>query len=150
MGYKSVGFAKWIVLAVLATSSAGCFDNGPKRKKVYVVRGTVTYRGEPAEGVELNFAPVQDSPDVTFATGISGPGGEFQLSTFKQHDGAPSGDYTVTAFWPDRRKGATKVVAAAGEELAPDRLKGEYSNPKTSKLKATVLEQPNNLKIDIK
>lgn len=147
LSIRQLNLVAWGLLFVL---SVGCSDGGPKRKKVYAVRGTVTFKGEPAEGVELNFAPVQDSPDVTFATGISGPGGEFQLSTYKQHDGAPSGEYVVTAFWPDRRAGATKQRAAAGEELAPDRLKGEYSNPKTSKLKATVLEQANDLKIEIK
>ena len=149
MDGKGMRCVRLTVCALLLVANVGCSDNGPKRKKVYAVRGIVTYRGEPAEGVEVNFAPVIDSPDVTFATGISGPGGEFQLSTYKQFDGAPSGEYVITAFWPDRRKGATKVAAAAGEELAPDRLKGEYTNPKTSKLKATVLEQPNDLKIDI-
>ncbi len=138
-----------IAAAVLAFGT-GCADNGPKMKPVYPVHGKVTYRGKPVAGVQLNFALVGSSgPDATFATGTSSADGEFVLSTYRKDDGAPAGEYVITAFWPDKRADAKKVKAAAGEELAPDRFEGAYSNPASSKLRATVQAQDNDLTIDI-
>lgn len=134
--------------AVLALLT-GCSDGGPKTKPVFPVKGTVTHKGEPVSGVQLNFAPAGGGPDATFATGTSGAGGEFTLSTYRKGDGAPAGEYVVTAHWPDHRPSAKKTKAAAGEELAPDRFGGAHSNPATSKLRATVREQDNAITIDI-
>ncbi|MCZ2340405.1 MAG: hypothetical protein LC104_01255 [Bacteroidales bacterium] len=127
----------------------GCGEDGPKMKPVFPVHGTVKVKGQPAAGVQLNFSPIGAGKDATFATATSSGDGAFELSTYKKGDGAPAAEYIITAFWPDHRPGTTKVRAAAGEEIAPDRLSGVYSNPATSKLRATVREQDNTLTIDI-
>ena len=80
-GWRTLLGCPWLLLLL------GCANNDPKAKPVFPVHGKVTYRGQPAEGVQLNFAPVNGGPDATFATGTSAGGGTFDLSTYRKGDG---------------------------------------------------------------
>jgi hypothetical protein len=57
--------------------------------------------------------------------------GEFRLTTYREEDGAPSGEYAVTILWPGEKK--TPFGPAS-----PDQLKGTYADPKSPKLRFTV------------
>ena len=63
--------------------------------------------------------------------------GSFELGTYGDNDGAPAGQYTVLITW-------TQGVGAEESEDTQqiDRLKGRYSDPTSSKLKATVNNSP--------
>ena len=56
------------------------------------------------------------------------------------NDGAPPGEYTVTAIWPKIPPGAP-----ADETEGPDQLEGRCSNAKISPWHFHVEMQPNNL-----
>ena len=63
--------------------------------------------------------------------------GSFRPSTYTQHDGAPAGQYAVTAIWP-------KVAMKLGEEVVgPDQLDGKYSNKDKPVQTVTVKEGEN-------
>lgn len=136
------------LLALCLLLAAGCSD-GPRFKKVYAVKGKVTHRGQAVGNATLNFAPVGGGKDATFATAQTDAEGKFTLSTYKKDDGAPAGEYAVTVYWPDNGPSVKKVRAAAGEELAPDRFRGAYSDPSKSPLRATVEGKSNDLVVEI-
>jgi hypothetical protein len=126
-------------LAALCCSSCG----GGKR--FYPVRGTVLANGKPAYGVLIVLHPENDpslkplQPSATVRAD-----GSFEMKTYVYDeqavkDGAPAGKYVVTCvWWPLDRSGY-------GAENLPDKLQGRYSNPKTSALRAEVLEGPTEL-----
>ncbi len=72
--------------------------------------------------------------------------GEFHLTTFSAGDGAPAGGYTVTIL--------VNWVSKDGQDVpVKDLLKGQYSDAKTSTLKATVragTERPSAVRIQNK
>ena len=81
----------------------------------------------------LNLGPTHPATHGIFPNAISNAEGEFWISTYDAEDGAPLGEYAVTAKWP------------IGEGLmvhseSPDRLKGRYADPTKSTTKITVKE----------
>jgi hypothetical protein len=131
-------------LAVLALSlsvAAGCGSTGEDRKPVFPVKGKVTVAGKPAERAQVVFHPLADAgPNTPRPTGTVGPDGIFTMSTYTEGDGAPAGEYAVTIVWPE------SASAIGGDaDLGGDRLGGRYANPKTTTLKATVAEGPNEI-----
>jgi len=100
---------------------------GSNRPRTYPTKGQVIVNGSPAAGVKVVFAATGDGAAVSH--GITGPDGNFQLSTFGQNDGAPPGDYLVTLTWP---------AWDDPSKPAPDKLKGAYQNAGSTGLKAHV------------
>jgi hypothetical protein len=106
------------------------------RKPVYPVRGQVFVGGQPAAQAFVVLHPTDDDgPQATRPYGHAGADGSFTLTTYDQGDGAPAGEYVVTIVW----------LAPTGGEDPPDRLKGQYRDPKTSKLRASVQKGPTEL-----
>ena len=124
---------------LIASTIQGCGpeESGPA---VYPTSGSVFVDGRPAAGVELTFHPVKPSPGQDTPTiAVTGPDGGFRPSTRLANDGAPDGDYSVTAVW-------RKVTIVEGEEIqGNDLLGGKYSNPGTSTLQATIRRGDNTL-----
>src|SRR5262249_11406480 len=122
------------LLAVLG-SSCTKKDN---RKPVYPVQGQVFVNKQPAVDAFVIFHVLNDpDPQLTRAYGRVGKDGSFALTTYEAGDGAPAGDHVVTITW--------RRLNEAGDEIGPDRLRGKYSNPQTSKLRRHVKEGPNTL-----
>jgi hypothetical protein len=106
--------------------------------RFYPVRGKVLYRGQSAVGAKVIFYPKNNSdPQALRPTGIVAQDGSFTLTSRKQDDGAPAGDYAVTVIWP--------TGPAKGRQPSSDRLNGIYSNPDNSRLQAQVAEGNNEL-----
>lgn len=136
---------KWTLWALAASgllfSACGTKDDG--RLKSYPVRGKVTVDGQPGKGIYVFLNPATQPPTHgIFPNAITDERGEYWVSTYDALDGAPLGEYTVTAKWP------------LGEGLqvhseSPDRLKGRYSDPAKSSTRITVKEatkrQPNEV-----
>jgi hypothetical protein len=98
----------------------------------------VLFDGKPAAGATVFFYPVETDAEALAPYGVTDANGSFTLTTYLTFDGAPAGEYVVTVRWPGPpRRGE--------DEQGPDRLKGRYDNPKTSKLRATVETKPNDL-----
>jgi hypothetical protein len=123
-------------VAILAALLSSCARN--TRKPVYPVRGQVLVNGKPAAGATVFFFPVESDPDAIAPYGVVDADGSFSLTTYLTFDGAPAGEYVVTIRWPG-------APHRPGDEPGPDRLKGDYGSPKTSKLRATVEKKSNDL-----
>jgi hypothetical protein len=77
-----------VVLSVaLVLPQCGCSG----QYKTVPVEGIVTLDGKPVEGATVSFCPAEGRP----ASGLTDADGVFQLTTFKEDDGALPGDYRV-------------------------------------------------------
>jgi len=116
-----------IRLLVLGVSVAGLGCGGAA--DLHPVEGTFLVDGRPAANVMVAFhrAEPGDRP-VPVPVGVTGPDGTFRLRTHRPDDGAPVGDYVVTAVWPDRTLPLDECVEAG----AHDRFEGRYADPAKS------------------
>jgi hypothetical protein len=72
----------------------------------------------------ISLYPTTGGQSVSRA--VSGPGGEFTISTYAEGDGAPPGEYQVTCIWGR--------YDAISRDYVDDRLKGKFNNPKKSEI----------------
>jgi hypothetical protein len=103
----------------------------------------VTVDGAPTKRVYVFLNPVQQpATHGIYPNAITDDNGEYWVSTYDSEDGAPLGEYKVTAKWP---KGEGLNVNSD----SPDRLKGRYSDANKPLLTFTVKEakrsQPNEV-----
>ena len=153
------------VIAMLALSAtlASCGPGGGPG--LYPVTGKVTYKGEPAAGAQVVLAP--DGPPAPGAPGGGEPpsaiveeDGRFTVSSGARGDGAPPGKYKVLITWrtglaadaakadeATAKKRRSRAVAKPDKHamLAPDRLKGRYTDAGKSRLSVEVKAGTNNL-----
>jgi hypothetical protein len=128
-----LGFVLGMVLLVPSCTRS-------RRKPVYPVRGQVLVQGKPAAELFVYFRPADEAdPDPIIAYGQVDAAGSFELSTYVAKDGAPAGEYVVTFEWP-LQGGPTKE-----DFQGPDRLKGRYKDPKTSKFHVRIEPKVNEL-----
>ncbi len=68
--------------------------------------------------------------------------GFYELKTYWTGDGAPPGEYKVTALWrgPLPENAASEDFNIATYEELPDLFKGRYASPETSGLRMTIKE----------
>jgi hypothetical protein len=128
------GVGRVLVLVVLVL--AGC-SKASDRLPVFPVHGKVLVGGEPATEAFVAFHPDPDNPAPGWIVGQVDAEGNFALSTYVSGDGAPEGEYTVTITWQTRG-------GLMNRFSGPDRLKGRYADPKTSKLRFRVEKKPLN------
>ena len=134
------------LLALAAVVGAG--GSGAGRTPAHPAGGTVTAGGRPAVGVVVTLIPAVDRnpPLTSYPRGEVGADGRYALTTYSPGDGAPAGEYKVTLRWPAALAGKEKALAAAqGEGGEADRLKGRFTDPKSSPWAATVRPGDNTL-----
>jgi hypothetical protein len=119
--------AALVLVAPVIASLVGCGGGEPKGN-LSKITGIVHVDGEPAEGVTLTLHPDDGSGSV--ATGISGAGGKFEVSTFEAGDGAPPGEYQVTFVWGD--------YDPLTRSQKGDRLNGRYASSKDTPVQWSV------------
>src|SRR5262245_26866765 len=134
-------FVALVVIGVV--SLGGCGRKADGRLKSYPVHGLVTVDGKPTGGIYVFLNPAAQPPTHgIFPNAITNGAGEYWISTYDAEDGAPLGDYVVTAKWP---RGEGLQVHSE----SPDRLKGRYADPTKSAIKISVKEarktQPNEV-----
>lgn len=118
----------------LLLTLAGC--GGKAGVEVHPTSGTVTIGGQSAANAEVTLYAVDEAmrgPGKPIPTGRTDASGRFQLTSFKPDDGAPAGEYNVAVLWIEAKPSGTAEPATQ-----IDKLKGKYSDPATSGLKATV------------
>ncbi len=97
-----------LIAALGLFAFAGCGDAGPK---LVPVSGTITLNGKPLEGAEIAFMPDASNKAGLAATDLSGPQGNFKVSTLNR-SGAVPGKYKVKIT---KTPGAAKPDAAASD-----------------------------------
>lgn len=158
--------SRMIWLAGLGTIvwSLGCSSSGPS---VQYVEGVVTLNGQPIEGVNVSFSPV-DAKEGLGAVGTTDASGEFKLTAIpngKSDAGAAEGEYFVTfskmtgndpnaAMTTDDPNYGKMPESGKSEPIKFERVVPEiYENPATSGFKVKVQPGTNKgeaFKFDLK
>jgi len=118
------------------TATLGCGGQDSDRVEVFPVSGKVLVNGQPAEGASVIFysqSPDSEGKKMPVPGGTTDANGDFQLTSYESGDGAPAGEYKVAVVWYE-----PPSPNATGVSEQPDRLRGRYANPQTSKLTARV------------
>jgi hypothetical protein len=125
-----------VVFLALSTLALGSCSGRPR---LYPAHGKLLVDEEPATGAVLVFNPVDTTnPKLVRPYGHVDQEGSFTLSSFKQNDGAPAGDYIVTVQWRRKRK-------SPFEPDGPDKLQGRYADIHQSDLHIHLDAKPNDL-----
>jgi hypothetical protein len=129
----------------LVVCLAACSPSGPKKKICYPVKGSLFVKGKPAEGALVTLQPKEVGNPNDWPSGFPrahvAADGKFEVETYKEKDGAPTGEYIVLVSWeipnpPDPRKDDPGVT---------DKLGRRYSNSSTSTLTAKIEAGPTEL-----
>ena len=124
-----------IVLSCLmfAVGLTGCGEAVKPWEIVVPASGKITFEGKPDEGAELTLTPVSaEVPATVRPSAKSVADGSFTLGTYGTGDGAPAGDYNVSAVW-------FKLVNSGGSMVRGDNaLPAKYANPETSGIKIVI------------
>ncbi|MBI2824436.1 MAG: hypothetical protein HYX69_07100 [Planctomycetia bacterium] len=131
-----------LATVLLAVVVAGCGDAVPERPVLHAVSGRLTVAGQPAAGVTINFLPAAATKSAAGGTAFvptatTQADGSFEVGTFGPGDGAPEGEYTVTAVWT--------TANDSDDRPSVDRLKGRYADPARSGLTASINAGTNEL-----
>jgi len=94
--------------------------------------------GKPEEGVQVRLHPVGKLDDMDAPRPFAGTreDGTFDLGTFTEGDGAPTGAFLVTIFWPN---------VPNGPEPPGDGLGGAYTNITKPPFEVAIIEGENQL-----
>ncbi|MEM7558138.1 MAG: hypothetical protein AAF394_03370, partial [Planctomycetota bacterium] len=130
-----------VLCFALAMVLVGC--EGSWEASTYPAMGSISINGQIPEGAVVELRSVGDAPDVRDSRpwGLVDASGNYTLTTYKQNDGAPVGEYAVTVRWPP----------TISKPSLEDKLNGAYSDPNESKWKVSIAAEDNLLaKIEIK
>lgn len=133
-----------ILAAVLLIGSVSSGCQQESSLPVHPVSGTLLVNGKPASGAIVGFHPTQGDLDErgTIPAGKVKDDGVFVVSTFGVEDGAPTGEYAVTVFWPQ---------FPSRDDPGDDRMRGKFALPEKSATTITIKEGENQLPpIDLK
>src|SRR4051794_39043435 len=128
-------------VALPALLCASCGRSGPK--PVYPVSGQVLFNNKPPVGAQVVLHPVGEIGENSVRPhGEVDDSGQFVLTTYAPHDGAPPGDYLVTVEWWQARPSRSRD----GDDFPPvNRLPARYGNAQASPLHVKVTEGANEL-----
>lgn len=93
----------------------------------FPVAGQVLVDGKPAVRAEVRLIPKTPLKDPLNRSiepyGFVEEDGMFHISTYRENDGAPVGEYAITVAWP-------VITVEGGEEtFGPDRFQNRYKHP---------------------
>ena len=103
--------------AVLALLVAGC--GGPQMSPV---KGRVTFNGEPVKEAQITFSPMGAEGQKETGkpgTGFTDDQGNFDLSTFKNYDGALQGTHNVLVVLDDTNPAKCKRTKNVTLDVKP-------------------------------
>lgn len=122
-----------VAVAAVALLMASCSKQPDNQIPVFPVQGKLTLDGEAAPGAFLVLHPVgRELPKDATPKARVGQDGTFKVGTYSAGDGAPEGEYVLTAEWK-------KLVTNNGDTLpGPNVLPAELSKKETSTLRVKV------------
>jgi hypothetical protein len=115
------------------------------RKPVHPVRGKIFYEGSPMADARVTFHFVDGKGGKKYLRGgdaIVDADGSFVLSSYTAFDGAPVGDYVVTAQW---REPWLDAQGRPGNNLIPEK----YHRPETSSVRVQVKAGTNEITLNL-
>lgn len=139
-------FLRVLMLAV-AGLGVGCAEDAAPPETVKVT-GLVTYKNQPLSKGAVTFQPVDPgkAPLLRPAQGQIQSDGRYELSTFKDGDGALPGHYQIVVTSYENEPTAEEYDAGAKRiSSIPER----YSNALTSGLVAEVPQDPAGEKVEV-
>jgi hypothetical protein len=130
-------------MLVVLTLAALCPACSSGRKPVHPARGQVLVKGRPATRAQITFHPVDETgPAIVRPVGSVDDKGNFTLTSYKEGDGAPEGEYRVTVQWFL----ATRTGHPGGDDtVAVNYLPERYGRADTSGLRVTINKGDNEL-----
>ena len=153
MNALQVRLAVAFVTAIGLVSLPACSSSDEwtaKRLKVYKAGGTVLLDGKPCADAVVTFFSDTDSVS---ATGRTNTDGKFQLTTYKDGDGAVAGAHKVTVVKREFVEEKTKYDSANERSVAlipKELLPKKYMTPSTSGISHSVeTSGTNDFKIEI-
>lgn len=128
-----------LVVLTAGLALGGCSSKKIEgRKDVFPAGGKLLVNDQPAPGTMLVFHLVGGAYDAERPTATVALDGSFELTTYVGKDGAPPGDYVVTAQWF-----ASNNKDSPGPW--PNVLPQKYSRPESSDLRVRIAAGPNDL-----
>lgn len=125
--------------ATVIAATSGCSAKKVEgRKDVFPVHGKLLVDGQPAPGAMLVLHPVGGAYDAERPTAIVAGDGSFDLTTYVGSDGAPPGEYIVTAQW---YLSANNEAPGPWPNVIPER----YARPESSDLRVQIVAATNDL-----
>ena len=120
------------MLLSLAALLVGCDDG---KIRCYPVSGQVLVDGKPTVGAMVMFVPIGGAENFQRERpyGMTNAQGEYKLTTFNKHDGAPAGEYKVM-IRTMRPKSKEEAERRANSPIVAK----AYRNPNTSGITASV------------
>lgn len=136
----------WCMFLALSAGISGCQGESeadrlerlvPGALNTTKINGKVLVDGEPVKDIWVTLHPVD--PKVPLRPrGQTDANGNFKLTTYTGGDGAPEGEYNVTIAW-------LTYSSRDKDWGGADKLKDQYSDPKTTSLHLTVKDTPMEL-----
>jgi hypothetical protein len=119
------------VMVMLCLGSCGKQDGN--RKETTGLTGQVLVDGAPVENLLIGCHDLNglDKQNPTLSSASTDKEGKFRISTYKDGDGVPEGDYVLTFAWQEMN---FMTMRPAG----PDKLNDRYRDPANSKIKISV------------
>lgn len=136
-----------MLVALCGILASGCGDGKTEPQlDVFPASGQVTLGGRPACGVFVMLHPASGSAAAVAGVNpcaTTDENGAFQISTYRQNDGAPAGAYAITlrCFQADPEAESAPIP---GMTLPSDRFQSKYADPKQSPWAATITESDEN------
>jgi hypothetical protein len=132
-----------VLVAAVLLAATGC--GGGNSRPALPIKGEVFQGKTACKGAWVVFHPTDPSLQLNANPwGVVSENGSFQLSTYRDRDGAPAGEYRVTIIWEEKKH-------VLGEERSlGDRLKGRYADKDRSGLKAEIKERDQTIRFDLK
>jgi hypothetical protein len=137
-GFGVLGF--FICLLALV---GGC-GKKPKVIPVYKAKGKIQVEGKPVQGLLVTLFTIDPDLEKDMAENqipnphaVTKDDGSFTLTTYKDEDGAPAGEYIVKVESIGQRR-------AFGQGSSPSPIAKSYSSRATTKLRAKIDAKPDN------
>ncbi len=125
-----------LAAAVMCMAMCACGQSRPRTEQA---SGQVLVNERPIANAVVIFHPVNANADAVRPTGRTDEQGRFKLSTNKDGDGAPAGEYkvTITAYQSiENRNEDSRIV---------NYLPARYGQPETSNLTVTIGKGKNEI-----
>ncbi len=117
-----------------------------KLKATFAVNGKLTLDGQPVAGATVAFHTynAKQKRYTRVADGRTDDMGRFTVSTYTKFDGAPVGEYVVSAVK------IVKMLGKDGTSVDQNELPARYATPGKSRLRVSITEGKNDIALELK
>jgi hypothetical protein len=123
-----------VTILIFCSALLGCSRRIPGEIPVFPVNGTILDGEKPLANAMVILHPASDTSKQLPARAMTDENGNFQVTTFRQGDGAALGKYKVTVELYEPIKVEGNLVPG------PNVLSKTFSNPTTSQFEVEVVE----------